>query len=186
MNEMRENMLRRRENLKRQRQQDNGNLPESHNQNSNENGPENKAPRLSNTSNLDHGGSVASRKASRWETNEGGQDKRTFARNHHDGSSNENESKNRRPGDWDCLKCNKLQFAFRSSCKFCGISKDESEKMRFSRPQISQKDNKADNSFSNTHNTTSTAGLFITREDLKNSNGRYIFIAFFIPNLELL
>lgn len=167
-------MLRRRENLKRQRQQENDNLQGSLNQNSNENGPAQKAPRLSNTSNLDQGGSSASRKASRWETSEGGQDKRNFDRNHQDGSSNENENKNRRPGDWDCFKCNKLQFAFRNSCKFCGISKEESEKMRLSRLQIPQNDSKTNpsNSFSNAHNTTSTTGLFKTREDLKNSNGR--------------
>ena len=170
---MRENMLRRRENLKRQRQQDNDNLG-SLNQNSNENGPAHKAPRLSNTSNLDPGGSLATRKASRWETNEGDQDKMNPDRNHHGGSLNENENKNRRPGDWDCFKCNKLQFAFRSSCKFCGISKDESEKMRLSRPQIPQNGHKSNtsNTFSNSHNTTSTTGLFKTREDLKNSAGR--------------
>ena len=165
MNEMRVNMLKRRENLKRQRQQSNYNPNDNFNQKSTPNEPLNKMPRLSNAPDFNHGTSAGPRKPSRWEKSEENAQP--------DGSSNDSGNRSRRPGDWDCIKCDKLQFAFRNSCKFCGLGKEESEKMRIDGKQMARHDNTPDNSNSrsNAHNNISTKSLFQTREDLKHSTG---------------
>ena len=167
-------MLKRRENLKRQRQQTNLNQNDSFNQNSADNQPLNKLPRLSNAPDLNHGAAAAPRKTSRWEKSEGDHDKRNCSDPQPDGSSNDSGNKNRRPGDWDCVKCNKLQFAFRNSCKFCGVGKEENEKLRIDGKQMSRHDNMPNNSNShfNAPNNISTKSLFQTREDLKNSSSK--------------
>ena len=33
-----------------------------------------------------------------------------------------------REGDWICVKCNNLNFAFRNNCNRCGLTKNESQK----------------------------------------------------------
>ena len=188
MNEMRENMLKRRENLKRQQQQNTSNPQSNFPPNSNESEPSAKIPRLSSTASFDHGSSGASRKTSRWEKDENDYVKRNTKESQEESSSHGNGNKSRRQGDWDCNRCNKLQFAFRNTCKFCGIRKEESENMKNDRNQALKNEDGPNrpNSDLNSQNSFSTKSLFQTREDLKNSNGRYIFIAFFIQNLELL
>ena len=175
MNEMRENMLKRRENLKRQQQQNSSNPQNNFNPNSNESEPSCKMPRLSSTTSFDHGSSGASRKASRWEKDESNYARRNVNEAQEDSSSHGTGNKSRRQGDWDCNRCNKLQFAFRNTCKFCGIRKEESENMKNDRNQALKIENGPNipNSNMNSQNNFTTKSLFQTREDLKNSTGKY-------------
>ena len=173
MNEMRENMLKRRENLKRQQQQNSSNQQGNFDQNSINSEPSCKIPRLSNTTNFDHGSYGASRKASRWEKDESDYEKRNVKESQEESSSHGTTNKSRRQGDWDCNRCNKLQFAFRNTCKFCGIRKEDSEKMKNNGNQALKNEDGPNrpNSSLNSQNSFSDRSLFQTREDLKNSTG---------------
>ena len=178
MNEMRENMLKRRENLKRQQHQNSSNPQSNINPNSNENEPSCKIPRLSSTTSFDHGSSGATRKASRWEKDESDYVKRNVKESQEESSSHGTGNNSRRQGDWDCSRCNKLQFAFRNTCKFCGIRKEESENMKDDGKHALKNDDGPNrpNSNVNSQNNFSTKSLFQTREDLKNSTGKYFFL----------
>ena len=95
---MRENMLKRRENLKRQQHQNSSNPQSNINPNSNENEPSCKIPRLSSTTSFDHGSSGATRKASRWEKDEGDYVKRNVKESQEESSSHGTGNNSRRQG----------------------------------------------------------------------------------------
>ena len=178
MNEMRVTMLKRRENLKRQRLQTDQNVYDNRNSNINDGEPSKKMPRLFDTPESNAGRAPVPRKPSRWGQNQQGEDhsKRRFEESNHDAQTSDNAQNNkaRRQGDWDCMRCNKLQFAFRNECKFCNLSKSESERWRnegAGQPRNIIPDAKLNH---NRHDRdgSSSKSLFQTRQDLENSSGK--------------
>jgi len=85
----------------------------------------------------------------------------------------EGQQKDRRPGDWNCMRCNKLQFAFRHECKFCNLTKTESERREKEGNVNSRNDNSAERTTYSLENrdNNSSKNLFQTRQDLQSSLG---------------
>ena len=177
MNEMRVTMLKRRENLKRQRQETGPNIYSNPNTSINDGEPSKKMPRIFNTPQDNAGRPPVPRKPSRWEQNQedGDYSKRRFDEANQESGTNDasQSNKDRRQGDWDCMRCNKLQFAFRHECKFCNLSKSESERWRREGNQEFGHSKSAErlNHNSNDREGSSSKSLFQTRQDLERSSG---------------
>jgi hypothetical protein len=171
MNEMRVTMLKRRENLKRQRQETGQNKYSNPSTSINDGEPSKKMPRLFNTPQDNAGRPPVPRKPSRWEQNQedGDNIKKRFDEAKQESVTNDasHSNKDRRQGDWDCMRCKKVQFAFRHECKFCNLSKTESENWK----REGLKREAFLNQNRNDPKDSSSKSLFQTRQDLERSSG---------------
>ena len=173
MNEMRETMLKRRENLKRQRQQTDQNVYNKPNLNIIDGEPSNKAPRLLDGSRINNTVGTAPRRASRWEQDHEGGHQGKLGETNPVPVANDAKKGDGRPGDWNCARCNKVQFAFRYECKFCKLTKTESERWETEGKVQSRRNTSAErNAYPSDHcDSNSSKNLFQTRQDLEKSAG---------------